>query len=75
MRKTIDLESFLPGADWQRLETWAAIAGMSPLVYLRVCVHRGHAVLCEEIKADAPATSPFFTKLCKVESNLVFAAS
>ena len=54
MRKSIDLESFLPGADWQRLETWAAIAGMSPLVYLRVCVHRGHAVLREEIKADAP---------------------
>ena len=54
MRKSIDLESFLPEPDWQRLETWAAMAGMPALDYLRVCVRRGHALVREELLAEAP---------------------
>jgi|APSaa5957512535_1039671.scaffolds.fasta_scaffold1149358_1 hypothetical protein len=50
MRQSVDLESFLPDADWQRLETWAALAGMAPMDYLRVCVHRGHAILRQELQ-------------------------
>jgi hypothetical protein len=52
MRRSVDLESFLPDADWQRLETWAALAGMAPMEYLRVCVHRGHATLRQELKSQ-----------------------
>ena len=54
MRKTIDLESFLPEPDWQRLETWAAVAGMPTIDYLKVCVRRGHALVREELLAEAP---------------------
>ncbi len=54
MRKSIDLESFLPGSDWQRLETWAAMAGMPTLDYLKVCVRRGHALVREELLARTP---------------------
>jgi hypothetical protein len=54
MRRSVDLDDFLPGDDWQRLETWAAIAGMTPLDYLRQCVRRGHAVLREELSEHAP---------------------
>ena len=54
MKKSIDLENFLPGADWQRLETWAAMAGMQPLDYLKVCVRRGHALVREELLANGP---------------------
>ena len=54
MKKSIDLESFLPGEDWQRLEIWAAMAGMRPLDYLKVCVRRGHALVREELLAEVP---------------------
>ena len=61
MRKMIDLESFLPEPDSQRLETWAAMAGMPAIDYLKVCVRRGHALLREELLADAPlAMRPIF---------------
>ena len=53
MRKLIDLEAFLPGSDWQRLETWAALAGMTPMDYLRACVRRGHAALSAELAQQA----------------------
>tara|TARA_Y100001960_G_C14580963_1_gene780745 strand:- start:532 stop:738 length:207 start_codon:yes stop_codon:yes gene_type:complete len=49
MRKLIDLESFLPESDWQRLETWAAMAGVSPLDYIKVCVRRGHELISKEL--------------------------
>ncbi len=49
MQKLIDLESFLPESDWQRLETWAAMAGVSPIDYLKVCVRRGHELVRQEL--------------------------
>ena len=52
MQNLIDLDSFLPGSDWQHLETWAAVAGMTPLDYLKVCVRRGHALVREELLTE-----------------------
>jgi hypothetical protein len=48
MHVAVDLDSLLPGEEWQRLETWAALAGMSPVDYVRACVRRGH----EEMRQD-----------------------
>lgn len=50
MKYSDDLHRALPGEDWQRIETWAAIAGMTPGQYLALCIRRGHALLKEEIK-------------------------
>ncbi|MBT6882518.1 MAG: hypothetical protein HOA30_00440, partial [Rhodospirillaceae bacterium] len=48
MKITLDIETLLPGADWQRLETWASLAGMTPAEYVRACARRGHL----ELKGD-----------------------
>ncbi len=50
MKYSDDLHKALPGEDWQRIETWAAIAGMTPAQYLALCIRRGHDLLKEEIK-------------------------
>ena len=50
MKFTDELMSALPGADWQRIETWAAIAGMTPAQYLSLCIRRGHALIKEDLK-------------------------
>lgn len=49
MKITIDVDTLLPGADWQRLETWAALAGMSLADYISACVRRGHRELRAEV--------------------------
>ena len=50
MKFSNELMSALPGADWQRIETWAAIAGMTPAQYLALCIRRGHALVKEDLK-------------------------
>lgn len=50
MKFSDELMSALPGADWQRIETWAAIAGMTPAQYLVLCIRRGHALVKEDLK-------------------------
>ena len=53
MKFSDELMSALPGQDWQRIETWAAIAGMTPAQYLSLCIRRGHELNKEDLKQDA----------------------
>ena len=53
MKFSDELMSALPGGDWQRIETWAAIAGMTPAQYLSLCIRRGHELNKEDLKQDA----------------------
>ena len=50
MKFSDELMSALPGADWQRIETWAAIAEMTPAQYLVLCIRRGPALVKEDLK-------------------------
>jgi|GEM_PF-2846455 len=58
MKITLEIENLLPGADWQRLETWAALAGMTPQEYVGACVRRGHAELRAELAENALLLRP-----------------
>lgn len=58
MKITLEMESLLPGADWQRLETWAALAGMTPAEYVRACVRLGHVKLSSDLRHNAIRLSP-----------------
>ena len=49
MKIILDVNSLLPGADWQRLETWAALADMTPMEYVCACIRRGHLELRSEV--------------------------
>ncbi len=52
MKTTLDVNELLPGTDWQRLETWAALADMTPLEYVRAYVRPRHLELrAEEVKS------------------------
>jgi hypothetical protein len=53
MKFSDELMSALPGGDWQRIETWAAIAGMTPAQYLSLCIRRGHELNKEDLKQGA----------------------
>jgi hypothetical protein len=53
MKFSDELMSALPGGDWQRIETWAAVAGMTPAQYLSLCIRRGHKLNKEDLKQDA----------------------
>ncbi|NQV99183.1 MAG: hypothetical protein HQ483_05770 [Rhodospirillales bacterium] len=57
MRFSDELLTALPGEDWQRIETWAAIAGMTPAQYLSLCIRRGHALVKEDLKRANNETS------------------
>ena len=63
MKIILDVNDLLPGADWQRLETWAALADMTPIEYVRACVRRGHLELRAEVAESAlyvrPASGKF----------------
>ena len=50
MKFSDEILTALPGEDWQRIETWAAIAGMTPAQYLILCIRRGHALVKEDLK-------------------------
>lgn len=50
MKFSEELLTALPGEDWQRIESWAAIAGMTPAQYLSLCIRKGHAVIKEDLK-------------------------
>ena len=52
MNITFEIDDLLPGADWQRLETWAILADMTPMEYVRACVQRGHLELRAEVSED-----------------------
>ena len=58
MNITFEINDLLPGTDWQRLETWAALAGMSPLEYVRACVQRGHLELRAELSEKSNFLRP-----------------
>lgn len=58
MKYSDDLLTALPGEDWQRMETWAALAGMTPAQYVSLCIRRGHAVVKEELKLSDPTLVP-----------------
>ncbi len=58
MKIILDVNDLLPGADWQRLETWAALADMTPLQYVRACVRRGHLELRAEVGESALYVRP-----------------
>jgi len=58
MKFSDELLTALPGEDWQRIETWAAIAGMTPAQYVSLCIRRGHAVVKEELKLSDPNLAP-----------------
>jgi hypothetical protein len=53
MKFSDELMSALPGGDWQRIETWAAIAGMTPAQYLSLCIRRGHELNKQDLKQNA----------------------
>ena len=53
MKFSDELMSALPGADWQRIETWAAIAEMTPAQYLSLCIRRGHELNKEDLEKNA----------------------
>jgi hypothetical protein len=52
MKFSDELMSALPGGDWQRIETWAAIAGITPAQYLSLCIRRGHELNKQDLKKD-----------------------
>jgi len=58
MKITLDIETLLPGPDWQRLETWAAMAGQTPAEYVRACIKRGHVELRGELAKGAMLLRP-----------------
>ena len=58
MNITFDIDDLLPGTDWQRLETWAALAEMTPLQYVRACVQRGHLELRAEVSENSNFLRP-----------------
>ncbi len=64
MKFTDELMTALPGGDWQRIETWAAIAGMTPAQYVSLCIRRGHAVLREELKHSEAKVVPLTDTEC-----------
>ncbi len=59
MKITLEMDTLLPGADWQRLETWAALMNMTPLEYINACVRRGHL----EIRAEAAKSALYLRPL------------
>ena len=58
MKISLDANDLLPGADWQRLETWAALADMTPMEYVRACVRRGHLELRAELSESTLYVRP-----------------
>ena len=60
MKIILDVNDLRPGADWQRLAIWAALADKTPMEYVRACVRRGHLELRGDIVESAlhirPAT-------------------
>jgi len=58
MRFFDELMTALPGEDWQRLETWAAVAGMTPAEYVAACIRRGHSSYKDELKSSAAIIYP-----------------
>ncbi len=54
MKFSDEFMTALPDDDWQRIETWAAVAGMTPAQYLSLCIRRGHALVKEELKRANP---------------------
>jgi len=58
MKITLDLETLLPGADWQRLETWAAMSGLTPEEYVHACIRRGHRALRDDVAGSDASLSP-----------------
>ena len=57
MKITLDVNDLLLGVDWQRLETWAVLADMPPMQYVRACVRRGQLELRAEV-----ARSPLYVR-------------
>ena len=52
MKFSDELMGALPGGDWQRIETWAAVAGMTPTQYLSLCIRRGHELNKKDLKQN-----------------------
>ena len=63
MKIILDVNDLLPGNDWQRLETWAALADMTPMEYVRACVRRGHLELRAEVAETALYVRPATGKI------------
>ena len=63
MKIILDVNDLLPGADWQRLETWAALADMTPMEYVRACVRRGHLELRSEVAESVLYVRPATDKI------------
>ena len=63
MKIILDVNDLLPGADWQRLETWAALAAMTPTDYVRACVRRGHLELRGGVAENALYICPATDKI------------
>ena len=63
MKIILDGNDLLPGADWQRLETWAALADMTPMEYVRACVRRGHLELRGDVAESALHIRPATDKI------------
>ena len=63
MKIILDVNDLLPGADWQRLETWAALADMTPMEYVRACVRRGHLELRRDVAESAIYVRPATDKI------------
>ena len=63
MQITLDVNEVLPSTDWQGLVTWAALADITPLEYVRACVRRRHLELRAEEVKSALYVRPARTKL------------
>ena len=63
MKIILDVNDLLPGNDWQRLETWAALADMTPMEYVRACVRWGHLELRAEVAESALYVRPAAGKI------------
>ena len=64
MEITFEIDDLLPGADCQRLETWAALARLRPREYVRACVRRGHLELRAEVKKQSVNLKPITDGAC-----------
>ncbi len=58
MKINLVVNDLLPGVDWQRLETWAAQADMTPMEYVRACVRHGYLELRAEVARNAVYVRP-----------------
>ena len=69
MEITLDIDDLLSGAGCERLETWAALARLTPCEYVRACVRRRHLELKAEVKKRSVNLKPITDGACFLQKS------